>query len=80
MNVITGFESGDPDLGEIEDLASADGELPINERVHLYFTLAKSYDKSGDVDRAFEFLSSGKRARAGALELELRRRGGGTGR
>jgi Flp pilus assembly protein TadD len=65
LNVITGFESGDPDLGEIEAQASADGELPINERVHLYFTLAKSYDKSGDVDRAFEFLSTGN-----ALERE----------
>ena len=65
LNVITGFESGDPDLGEIEAMAGADGELPVNERVHLYFTLARSYDKSGAFDRAFELLST-----ANALERE----------
>ena len=65
LNVITGFESGDPDLGEIEALAGADGELRVNERVHLYFTLARSYDKSGAFDRAFELFST-----ANALERE----------
>jgi Sulfotransferase family len=63
--VITGFKSGDPDLGEIEAIASTDGELPVKERVHLYFTLGRSYDKSGAFDRAFELLST-----ANALERE----------
>jgi Flp pilus assembly protein TadD len=59
LSELKNFDTGDPDLASLEELASTIESLPIKQQIDLHFALAKAYDDLGRHDRTMRHLLTG---------------------
>ena len=67
---VRSFTPGDPYLTTLEALAGEAASLPVDDRIHLHFALAKAYEDLGRHDSAFAQLVAGNGLKRGRLSYD----------